>query len=200
MRNLFLLVTVLTPLISNAQLDPKAKLEEHRKEINTEFANPEETILDSADVVDFHELDFFDFNPNCAITAKFKKIKKGEIIGFATSTSRIAKYREYGTLTFKHNGKKCKLTVYEPAVPNPAYPGHLFLPFKDLSNGDSTYGGGRYLDLNKKDMSKKVVLDFNYCYNPYCAYSDNYSCPVPPDCNYLNVEILAGVKAYGKHH
>ncbi len=200
MRNLLILITLLTPALSNAQIASKQELEAHRMEVNKEFGNHEKSLLDSADIASFQGLDFFEFNAECIISAKFKRLKKGEIIGFATSTSRISKYKEYGTLTFKHNGKKCKLIVYEPAIINPAYPDHLFLPFKDLTNGDSTYGGGRYLNLSKKDISKKMTLDFNYCYNPYCAYSDRFSCPVPPDCNHLKVEIKAGVKAYGEHH
>ncbi len=200
MRYLLIIITVLTPFISNAQLSPKEKLEAYRADVNEEFGNPETSILDSVDVIEFHGLDFFEFSPECIIEAKFKRIKKGEVIGFATSTSRIAKYREYGKLIFKHNGKKCQLIVYEPAVYDPLYPDHLFLPFKDFTNGDTSYGGGRYLDLSKKEISKKMTLDFNYCYNPYCAYSDNYSCPVPPDSNHLKVEIRAGVKGFDRAH
>jgi len=195
-----LLICLLTHFFSNAQDTYLDEIKAHREGINEEFADSENTILDSADWVNFNGLEFFEINPEYRVLAKFKKIKKGEIIGFSTSTDRIAKYREYGTLTFKINGEKCKLTVYEPAVFNAQYPDHLFLPFKDFSNGVSSYGGGRYLDLSKKDISKKMFVDFNYCYNPYCAYSGNYSCPVPPSCNYLEVEILAGVKAFGQHH
>ena len=78
---------------------------------------------------------------------------------------------------------------------NPAYKNYIFLPFTDDSNGFETYGGGRYLDIDKpEDGVRKIVLDFNIAYNPYCAYSDAYSCPIPPRENNLSVKILAGAK------
>lgn len=196
MRIIFWSVLLITSVITNAQSDYEKELQTHRAEINEEFADSTKTQLSPEGLAEFQGLDFFDANTNYKVKAKFKRIKNGKVQGFATSTTRIAKYRPYGKLIFKIDGKKCKLTVYEPAEPNPEYPDHLFLPFKDLTNGDSTYGGGRYLDLSKKDMASEVTLDFNYCYNPYCAYSDRYSCPVPPDCNHLRVGIKAGVKAY----
>ena len=133
------------------------------------------------------------------IQVKFKKTKKGKVIGFSTSTDRIAKYRPYGILKFKVDGVKCKLTVFQPARPINGYPGYLFLPFKDFTNGRESYGGGRYLDLKEDDVSKKFKLDFNLCYNPYCAYSDGFSCPIPPEENHLHVEIKAGVKTFHKY-
>ena len=76
----------------------------------------------------------------------------------------------------------------------------LFLPFKDLSNGKSSYGGGRFIDLEMPlSNSKTIIIDFNKAYNPYCAYNHKFSCPIPPKENNLNIDILAGVKAYGKH-
>ena len=75
------------------------------------------------------------------------------------------------------------------------YKDYLFLPFTDPTNGVTTYGGGRYLDL-MIPATKVVQLDFNKAYNPYCAYSGNYSCPIPPEENHLEIEIKAGVKKY----
>ncbi len=78
---------------------------------------------------------------------------------------------------------------------------HLFLPFTDLTNGDQTYGGGRYIDLSRADVEKKEVwIDFNHAYNPWCAYSDGYNCPVPPRENALPVAILAGEMMYSGPH
>jgi uncharacterized protein (DUF1684 family) len=75
----------------------------------------------------------------------------------------------------------------------------LFIPFNDLTNYEETYGGGRYLDVSTTDIvNGKMVVDFNKSYNPYCAYSDGYNCPIPPDANKLQVTIKAGEKNYGK--
>ncbi len=75
---------------------------------------------------------------------------------------------------------------------------YLFLPFTDLTNGNGTYGGGRYIDL-EIPKGDTMVIDFNKSYNPYCAYNGKYSCPIPPKENDLNIAIKAGVKNYSKH-
>jgi uncharacterized protein (DUF1684 family) len=84
---------------------------------------------------------------------------------------------------------------------NPTYKNYLFVPFKDLSSGKETYGGGRYLDFEttaiKEDL---VILDFNKAYNPYCAFSSGFSCPIPPKENHLNVRVEAGEKNFKKSH
>ena len=81
------------------------------------------------------------------------------------------------------------------------YQDYLFLPFKDLSNGNQTYGGGRYLDFRQGDIHEKageswLILDFNKCYNPYCAFSDGYNCPVPPQENHLPMAVDAGERQF----
>ena len=76
---------------------------------------------------------------------------------------------------------------------------HLFLPFTDNTNGVETYGGGRYIDL-KIPAGNTINIDFNKAYNPYCAYSDKYSCPIPPPENHLDIEIKAGIKLTDHHH
>jgi len=74
----------------------------------------------------------------------------------------------------------------------------LFLPFTDLTNGTVSYGGGRYIDLKIPEEEDAIVIDFNTAYNPYCAYSPRYSCPIPPEENHLEIEIPVGVKQYDK--
>lgn len=107
-------------------------------------------------------------------------------------------YVQYGIAKFTLNGQEYQLSIYRMSGRTlPQYRDLLFVPFKDLSNGESTYGGGRYLDLRVQDIvDNTLVLDFNKAYNPYCAYSDGYSCPIPPDENHLKVGILAGEKTY----
>ena len=72
------------------------------------------------------------------------------------------------------------------------------MPFRDLTNGTTTYEGGRFLDFKIPENDKNVVIDFNKAYNPYCAYSDNYACPIVPKENSLSIEILSGIKLLGK--
>ena len=74
---------------------------------------------------------------------------------------------------------------------------YLFLPFIDDTNGEESYGGGRYIDLRIPE-GDTIVIDFNKSYNPYCAYNDKYSCPIVPRINYLALEVRAGVMAFNK--
>lgn len=75
----------------------------------------------------------------------------------------------------------------------------LFVPFRDLTSGKESYGAGRYLDL-EPEPSQEYVLDFHRAYNPYCAYSEHYSCPLPPAENWLKVPIRAGGKVFDHSH
>ena len=71
----------------------------------------------------------------------------------------------------------------------------FFLPFRDATSGSETYGAGRYLDIDP-DEDGTVTIDFNMAYNPFCVYSEAYSCPLPPTENWLDVPITAGEKDF----
>ncbi|MEY3398477.1 MAG: hypothetical protein RL220_1071 [Bacteroidota bacterium] len=182
---------------SRAQETWQDLVEKKRKEKDAEFSNPETTILPDDELTNFHGLDYFPVNEDYRVKMKFKKIKDGKEFKMKTTTTRTPVYVPYGTLKFKVRGKKCELTVYQnkEISAKPGYEDYLFLPFTDLTNGESTYGGGRYLDMRIGDLDKRV-LDFNECYNPYCAYNPKYSCPVPPSENSLPLAIEAGVKKF----
>ena len=70
-----------------------------------------------------------------------------------------------------------------------------FLPFRDATSAHETYGGRRYLDVHPLPDGRMVV-DFNYAYSPFCAYSDAWSCPFPPDENHLSVPVRAGERTF----
>ena len=104
---------------------------------------------------------------------------------------------KYGVLKFYILGKDLALYAYQniDLVKKEAYKDYLFIPFTDLSNGFETYGGGRYIDI-QYNGEESIVLDFNKAYNPYCAYSGRWSCPIPPKENHLEIEIKAGVRSF----
>jgi uncharacterized protein (DUF1684 family) len=85
-----------------------------------------------------------------------------------------------------------QLVVYKPLG---GYPYLLFVPFKDATTGTETYAGGRYLEMEEQPEAEEYWLDFNRAYNPYCAYNDDYACPVVPLENVLPIPIRAGEKA-----
>ena len=75
-----------------------------------------------------------------------------------------------------------------------------FIIFADETNGDETYGAGRFMSVARPDSTGKTYIDFNRAYNPPCAFSKYATCPLPPKDNYLNVAIMAGEKNYGGTH
>jgi uncharacterized protein len=118
-----------------------------------------------------------------------------------THSGKIKKYYVYGFVNFTLNLKKYKLNVYqsETLLSVDSLKDYLFLPFTDLTNYKTTYGGGRYIDLDiNKIVNNKIEIDFNKCYNPYCAFGAGYSCPIPPKENDLPIAIPVGEKNYRK--
>lgn len=173
------------------------ELQADRDSINRYFSNPQTTQLTAEDLAQFTGLHFYAANEGFAIPAEFERIAGAPIEEFATTTERMAKYRAKGYLKFEYDGNPYQLTVYENAIyaTQPHYDGSLFLPFTDVTNGKESYGGGRYLDFNIKEMDN-VVIDFNRSYNPYCAYNPKYSCPIPPLENDLDFKVEAGIKKW----
>ena len=145
---------------------------------------------------DFRGLDYYDENPALVITAAVERLPDDEpVIEMETSTGDARPFRRWGTFAFEVDGDPARLTLYsDPAGEE------FFLPFRDATSGNETYGAGRYLDNHRPGLRRlgddEVEVDFNYAYNPYCAYSPYFSCPLPPRENWLAVAIRAGEKDY----
>jgi uncharacterized protein len=197
-RKIFPLILLLfSAACSFAQDEYIKKLQYHRDSTDKEFLNPVSTFLDSATLAHFEGLKYFEADKKFCVTAKFKAIKKATPVKMKTSGTREPIYKPYGTLTFKLEGKKFKLTLYQNAdSTRPEQKNHLLLAFTDLTTGNETYGGGRYIKYSLKDVSEKMIIDFNYCFNPYCAYSSRFSCVIPPVENFIDLRITAGVKKF----
>ncbi|MFT6742597.1 MAG: hypothetical protein ACJAVF_004118, partial [Paraglaciecola sp.] len=119
----------------------------------------------------------------------------------ATYSGMLKPYKKYGVFTFKIDSTEHQLAVYQNLrlAKMPGFQDYLFLPFRDWTNSETTYGGGRYLDFKTTDIvDGKMTIDFNKTYNPWCHYSDGYNCPIPPKENHLEVEIVAGERNFGK--
>lgn len=170
---------------------------EYQTRLNKEYADSISSPLLEKDRKEFKVLDFYAINEKFIVKATFEKIKRGKVFKMKTTTSRAPKYKVFGLLKFQIDGKDFQLYLYQniELSKKPQYKDYLFLPFLDLTNGDTTYGGGRYLDMRIPN-SKEVVIDFNKAYNPYCAYNHKYSCPLVPEENFLNFAIEAGVKKF----
>ena len=167
-------------------------LDAYWSRMDVEFADSATSPLKAVDRAHFQHLARFAPDSNYCVQARFSPVEDAEPFAMQTSTSRQPVFKPYGTLHFTLNGNEYRLSVYADAIPDPRYPGYLFLPFTDLTNGDQTYGAGRYLDM-KAPLVNTVTLDFNKAYNPYCAYNDKYSCPIPPSENHVPTAVMAGV-------
>jgi uncharacterized protein len=138
-------------------------------------------------------LNYFDFDANFVFRLTLQAAETFEHVMMETSSGVRKSYVRAGKLEFMVAGQKVQLTAYS----NPeSEESELFIPFRDASSGKETYGSGRYLDC-ALEPDGSVLIDFNLAYNPYCAYSDGWSCPIAPGENCLDVAILAGEKSYG---
>ncbi len=200
MKPLFIFLVSSLYLFANAQSEAIQEIEAYQISENEKFANPETTILKKTDLDNFEELDFYPIDLNYRVEATFVRTPNETPFLMKTSTSRLPEYVKYGEAHFSLFGKELQLNLYQSTTPSedPEYIDYLFLPFTDLTSGDGSYGGGRFLDayIPKGDT---IVLDFNKAYNPYCAYNTRYSCPIPPSENDLAIRIEAGVKDFGHH-
>lgn len=162
-----------------------------RDSASTMFLSGANGVLLKEDLSTTGSFHYFDPSESYRIGAELEVIEDGEVIEMKTNTERLPEYRRYGLLKFNVGTEACQLTLYQ----NVEQPSYFFCPFKDMTNGKETYGAGRYLDFEFEDL-KNPVIDFNLCYNPYCAYNYNYSCPIPPIENHLKIAIEAGEKKW----
>jgi len=197
----FLFFIVLISYSLNAQNTEDLKeIKAHQEEQNTQFMTKGKSPLTEVDRKYFTGLDFFDIDLNYRVEATLKRTPNASFFNMKTTTSRVSEERIYGVLSFILKGNKYHLNVYQgkKLMTEDAYKDYLFLPFLDDTNSETTYGGGRYMDL-KIPNGNKIILDFNKAYNPYCSYNVSYSCPIVPRENYIAVKIQAGVKKYKDH-
>ena len=193
MKHIFTFFLSFITLCSHGQMN-EADVAQHRAEHLRSLTDTAAHVLNAEEIAHFQGLNYFPFDKNYQIEAVFTK-DKGKRFEMSTSTERTPLYRRYGYVDFVVNGKQCRLEVYQNIglKAQKEYRDYLFIPFRDKTSGKATYGGGRYIDTRIPD-GDTILLDFNLLYNPYCSYSDRYSCPIPPAVNTLDVEINAGEK------
>lgn len=196
MRSCFFL-TVLFSLMcfASAAQSHKKSIKKFQNELNRSYSNPDKSPLPPDQINSFEGLPFFEIDENFQVIAKFEKLPPASLFTMKTSDNRLRDFERYALATFSLAGKEYQLTLYKSTskVITPGYENSLFVPFTDSTSAKETYGGGRYMDVEIPD-GETIVLDFNKAYNPYCAYSDRYSCPIPPKENQLSVAIMAGVR------
>jgi uncharacterized protein (DUF1684 family) len=174
------------------------ELKSFRWSLHDKYASEQTSPLDTSEIERFKSSgghQHFDVNKKFRLSARVvKEPNEDKTITLQTSDGREKTYNVYGTASFTLQGKELTLDLYQPvAREGGTAEQRLFLPFRDGSSGDKTYGGGRYIDLDVP-TGENLIIDFNKSYNPYCAYTDGYSCPIPPEENTLEIAIEAGIK------
>ena len=172
-------------------------IEAHREKQRKEFLEGEKSPLSPKDKKKFKGFNFYPIDLKYRVNATFFRVEGLPIFKMKTTTDRLPEYLKYGEVHFQIDGQEYMLEVYQsPDIMKlPGYEDYLFIPFTDSTNGNETYDVGRYLEF-RIPKSENVIIDFNKCYNPYCAYSPNYSCPIPPTPNQLPIAIPVGEKKY----
>jgi uncharacterized protein (DUF1684 family) len=149
--------------------------------------------VDAPLVKEFKGINTFPVNEDWQLSAKFTPYSQPKVIPISTIIGTVEEDSVPGTLSFEFKGKDYKLDPIKEG-------NEFFIIFADPTNGKETYGAGRFLYTSLPDSTGKVILDFNKAYNPPCAFTKFATCPLPPEQNYLNVEVTAGEKTYDEGH
>lgn len=197
MPGIFIFLAFSFPGLAQSEPDARRAIKEHRKKQDEIFRSSKESPLLEEDRKSFKGLKYYRPDLKYRVKASFVKNESPVFFKMKTTTSRLPEYIKYGEVHFLLNGDFYHLEVYQSPdiIKRPGYEDYLFIPFTDLTNGETTYDGGRYIDF-RMPSSKEVILDFNKAYNPYCSYNPKYSCPIPPAVNHLPIRIEAGEKNY----
>lgn len=163
-------------------------LESFRKDKDEFFRLDNQSPLTPEQQQDFKGLLYFPENPSLRLEVTVEKFPSQQKISMQTSTGGIQSYLRFGAFRFQVDGQSTQLTLYTSKT-------GFFLPFVDALAGEETHGSGRYLEPVLL-QDGKFLVDFNYAYNPYCAYNDLWSCPITPAENHLKVPIRAGEKSF----
>ena len=168
---------------------------QERRAKDAAFKSDSQSPLPSEDKPGFQGLAYYPLNPSLKFSVQLKRYPSPEQIRLGTNTGEIRSGLRYGYFEFQVEGQICRLQVYRLDDTSGSGGAYLFIPFRDSTSGHETYAAGRYIDL-KENTSGIYDLDFNRAYNPYCVYNSEFSCPIPPAENTLQVPIRAGEKDY----
>lgn len=163
-------------------------LEAFRAEKDRFFGRHAQSPLEPEQKRQFKGLNYFPENPALRLEVTVDKFAQRDTVQMQTTTGGTQTYSRYGKIKFTVDDQPAELTLFSNEH-------GFFLPFADALAGTETYGAGRYLEPDELGHDKFLV-DFNLAYNPYCAYSDRWACPVTPRENRLKVAIRAGEKVF----
>jgi len=169
------------------------RLRENRAEKDRFFAEHRQSPIPPEERDGFDGLDYFDPDPEYRVEARVTVHDDPDPVELDTTGGRPVRYLRSFTLTFELDGDHRELHGYQQEGDDA-----IFVPFRDKTTGQESYEGGRYMELESDDElseGDRVTVDFNLAYSPFCAFSETFSCPLPPEENWLDVAIRAGERA-----
>ena len=172
------------------------RIREFRERRDQFFKEHPRSPLDDSQRDDFKRLTYYPIDLKYRFEGKIERYKYHIMnpkyyANFLTNKGVKKRYIQYGGFRFNLNGKEHIIQLYKSPGSD-----HLFIPFRDKTNGDETYSGGRYLDAEIIMPGYKTVIDFNMAYNPSCVYNDKYICIIPPEENDFDVKIQVGERMF----
>lgn len=173
----------------------RSQLEREREEKDSFFSEYWESPIPAEHRSMFAGLAYYPPDPDYRFELELHEHREKETLKMVYTKGNEETFIRWGEFRFKIGGQQQTLQAYK-SDPREQ---RLFVPFRDATSGKETYGAGRYIDLDpERDLTAegKWVLDFNRAYNPWCAYSEDYTCPLVPPENWLKVPIYAGEKNY----
>jgi len=185
--------------MSDTEFDETAwrrELTAQREEKDRFFAEHRQSPIPPEERDEFDGLSYFDPDPSYHVDVAVTTHDDPAPVPMETSTGREVRYLRVATLAFLIDGEEHTLHAYkqDPDADDEAY----FVPFRDKTTGQQTYRDGRYMEFESaQDLERgdEITLDFNLAYSPFCAFSETFDCPLPPEENWLGVQITAGEKA-----
>lgn len=171
------------------------RLRENRREKERFFAEHPQSPVPPAERESFDGLDFFDPDPDYRVEATVTLHEDPAPVEMETTNGPPARYLRVATLSFELGGATHELHAYRQEHDDSRT---LFVPFRDKTTGQQSYQGGRYMEFEPdRDLGdgESVTVDFNLAYTPFCAFSESFACPLPPEENWLEIVIPAGEKA-----
>ena len=172
-----------------------AEVEQSRKEKDEYMKNDPNSPFNFKGKVEFHPLKYFDVNPEFVFTSKLMEYKSTDTVSIFGTKGEERKVIRYGFVNFDHDKKTLRLNVYKGFSKSGEE--YFSIWFTDKTTGNESYDVGRYLDFElNTDKNFIYTIDFNLAYNPYCAYSADYTCAIPTKEDYIDLEIEAGEKKF----
>jgi hypothetical protein len=178
-------------------LSPEARWQRFHLDQDNLFKTHPQTALTPRQVENFTSLRYYPYNPDYRFTLPIEPLSNKEPIQINLQEDGPTRLLPFGRISFTITGQDVSLALFWIM----GYGGGIFLPFQDLTSLDGTYAGGRYLldTIKGADLgweADRLVVDFNFAYNPSCAYNSRWHCPLPPPENQLSVPIRAGELRY----